>query len=103
MQHMISPERVPRMRSPSSVAMVFAILLSLSVGAQAQPAPAAMPMTHVNLGKSVVALNGPWKFHIGDSPFNAQTHSFAWADPEFDDSQWDTVDLTPENGAYDPV
>lgn len=41
----------------------------------------------VTLGQSVVALTGPWKFHVGDDPH--------WADPGFDDSQWETVDLTP--------
>jgi hypothetical protein len=41
----------------------------------------------VELGQSVVALAGPWKFNIGDDP--------RWADPRFDDSQWETVDLTP--------
>ncbi|HUX44990.1 MAG TPA: SpoIIE family protein phosphatase [Terracidiphilus sp.] len=44
----------------------------------------AVPVT---LGQSVVALNGPWKFRIGDNP--------KWADPSYDDSQWETVDLTP--------
>ncbi len=41
----------------------------------------------VTLGQSVIALTGPWKFHVGDDP--------QWADPGFDDSQWETVDLTP--------
>jgi hypothetical protein len=66
-------------------------------------APAAMPMTHVHLGESVVALNGPWKFHIGDSPLDPQTKAPLWAEAGLDDSHWDTVDLTPESGAYDPV
>jgi hypothetical protein len=46
------------------------------------------------IGHCVVALNGPWAFHIGDDP--------RWADPAFDDSRWETVDLTPETGAHDP-
>ena len=41
----------------------------------------------------VVQLNGPWKFHVGD---NAK-----WAAPDFDDSNWETVDLTPPAGAHD--
>ncbi|HWE87101.1 MAG TPA: SpoIIE family protein phosphatase [Terracidiphilus sp.] len=49
-----------------------------------QDADTAVPVT---LGQSVVALTGPWKFHIGDNP--------QWADPSYDDSQWETVDLTP--------
>jgi Stage II sporulation protein E (SpoIIE) len=42
---------------------------------------------HVTLGPSVVALNGPWKFHVGDNP--------QWADPNFDDSNWESYDLAP--------
>ncbi|HET9101460.1 MAG TPA: hypothetical protein VFN62_13785, partial [Acidobacteriaceae bacterium] len=52
-------------------------------------------VTSITLGQSIVALNGPWKFHIGDNP--------AWADPNFDDSTWETVDLAPKAGAIDPT
>ena len=45
------------------------------------------------LGNSAVALNGPWKFHTGDEA--------RWAEPDFDDSDWESVDLTPEPGARD--
>lgn len=38
-------------------------------------------------------LNGPWKFHLGDST--------TWADPNFDDSTWESVDLTAPPGAHD--
>ena len=37
-------------------------------------------------GQSVVALTGPWKFHIGDSPIDAKTGQPQWAEPDFDDS-----------------
>jgi hypothetical protein len=47
----------------------------------------------INLGKSVIALNGPWKFHTGDDPL--------WAAADFDDSTWETVDLTPAPGSHD--
>lgn len=46
------------------------------------------------IGQCIVALNGPWRFHTGDDP--------RWADPAFDDSRWETVDLTPAAGAHDP-
>jgi hypothetical protein len=49
--------------------------------------------TKVRLGESVVALNGPWKFSLGDDP--------RWASPAFDDSKWESVDLTPAPGAHD--
>jgi hypothetical protein len=45
----------------------------------------------IKLGESSSALNGPWKFHTGDD--------LAWAQPNFDDSKWDTMDLTPRPGA----
>ena len=48
----------------------------------------------VVLARSAVALTGPWKFHIGDDP--------RWADPNYDDSDWETVDLTPRPGVVDP-
>jgi hypothetical protein len=35
----------------------------------------------------------PWKFHTGDNP--------QWADPNFDDAAWETVDLTPLPGSHD--
>jgi len=45
------------------------------------------------LGDNAVALNGPWKFHTGDDA--------RWADRDFDDSNWESVDLTPQPGAHD--
>ncbi|HEY6274093.1 MAG TPA: hypothetical protein VIX19_19090 [Terriglobales bacterium] len=47
----------------------------------------------ISLGRSTVELNGPWKFHIGDN--------LRWSDPNFDDSSWETVDLTASPGAHD--
>ena len=47
----------------------------------------------ITLGQSVVRLNGPWKFHIGDDA--------SWADPGFDDSAWESLDLTPQPDAHD--
>ena len=45
------------------------------------------------LGQSLVPLKGPWKFQTGDSP--------RWSAPTFDDSHWQTVDLTPAPDAHD--
>lgn len=47
----------------------------------------------LTFGRAAVALNGPWRFQIGDNP--------RWADPDFSDSSWETVDLTPKPGAHD--
>jgi hypothetical protein len=60
-------------------------------------------IAHVTLGQSILPLNGPWKFTIGDSPIDPATHQPLWAEPTFDDSQWENVDLTPPEGSLDPV
>lgn len=64
--------------------LIASLLLAISAFANPQSGEAVVPIT---LGQSVVGLSGPWKFHVGDDP--------RWADPAFDDSQWETVDLTP--------
>jgi hypothetical protein len=77
--------------------------------AAAQPAtPPALPAqsqsaAHITLGQSAVPLYGPWKFTVGDSPIDPKTGKPLWAEPDFDDSKWETVDLTPENGVIDMV
>jgi len=48
-----------------------------------------------SIGNAVVELTGPWRFHPGDN--------MAWAQPDFDDSSWSKMDLTPPPGSYDPV
>ncbi len=54
---------------------------------------AASGQSPIVLGDSTVPLYGPWRFHTGDDP--------RWADPAFDDSGWESVDLTPTPGAND--
>jgi hypothetical protein len=56
----------------------------------------------ITLGQSVVPLYGPWKYTVGDSPVDPITHAPLWAEPGFDDSKWETADLTPKNGALNP-
>ncbi len=48
----------------------------------------------VAVGRAAVPLTGPWRFHTGDD-----SH---WAERDFDDRAWETVDLTPGAGAHDP-
>jgi hypothetical protein len=88
----------------------FSLLLSLfvwfglAVSAPAQAVPVvAAPSEHITVGDSTAPLNGPWKFHIGDSPVDPVSHAPLWAEPEFDDSKWETVDLTPPDGSLDPI
>jgi hypothetical protein len=82
------------------VAPVFLFMMFLLCGisatsqlrAQTDPA-AAIP---IQLGQSMVPLYGPWKFQVGDSPIDPATNQPLWAQPEFDDATWETVDLTPK-------
>jgi hypothetical protein len=39
----------------------------------------------------------------GRFPIDPATGSPLWAGPSFDDSQWETVDMTPKGGAIDPI
>lgn len=65
--------------------------------------PSPTPVTQIHLGDSVAALNGPWKFRIGDSPVDPATGKPLWSEPGFDDSDWETVDLTAPSGSFDPI
>jgi hypothetical protein len=69
-------------------------LMTQGTGASARIPDSGGAAVPVMLGQSVVALTGPWKFHIGDNP--------QWADPNFDDSAWDTMDLNPTPGSVVP-
>ena len=49
--------------------------------------PSIAPILTVEgLGRGTVALDGPWQFKIGDDPL--------WADPVFDDSSWQQIDVS---------
>ena len=61
------------------------------------------PAVHFRLGHSAFPLNGPWRFSVGDSPLDASTGKPLWAEPDFDDTMWETVDLTPPEGSYEPL
>jgi hypothetical protein len=72
--------------SPRWAWRVLPILLAL---------PAIVPaQSTIVLGNATAELTGPWRFHTGDNP--------AWAQPDFDDSGWSTMDLTLPRGSYDP-
>lgn len=78
-------------------AVLLMPLSGLPVAAQNRSTkPGALPTDgamHVMLGDAAVELSGPWKFHTGDN--------LAWAQPDFDDSAWSTMDLTPPPGTAD--
>jgi hypothetical protein len=54
---------------------------------------AASAAASIALGQAVVSLDGPWKFHTGDDA--------RWADPAFDDSGWEDMDLHAPPDAND--
>jgi hypothetical protein len=91
------------------LSLMFSVVLLACVAEWPEPALAqAAPAenhegTHVRLGDSVVALDGPWKFKVGDSPIDPATNEPLWAEPGLDDSNWETVDLTPQSGSHDPI
>jgi heme exporter protein D len=62
--------------------------------ADTSSAPISRWAEQVVLGSSSVDLNGPWKFHKGDD--------LQWAQPDFNDSGWPSMDLTPPPGSFDP-
>jgi len=84
------------MRRIGRIFLLLPMLIGIPDSARPQPptsgtvpgkALPANPSTHVKLGESSVELAGPWKFRIGDDK--------AWAQPEYDDSGWGMMDLTP--------
>ncbi|NYF91222.1 SpoIIE family protein phosphatase [Tunturiibacter empetritectus] len=79
------------------VSTVLLLLFGFAVGLRGEKpksAPAPRVQLEATLGDSTVELSGLWKFHIGDD--------MAWAQPDFDDSSWGTIDLTPPAGSANP-
>jgi len=95
------------MRFSRCLAPVLFTLVSAAGPAFAAPSSPASPppqdSVHITLGRAAASLYGPWKFTLGDSPLDPKTGQPLWADPAFDDSHWETVDLTPASGAQSPI
>ena len=92
------------MRFPFAQA-ISAALLALAFAANtpaasAQPLPEPLP-TSISLGQSAIPLQGPWRFTPGDSPTTST--GLLWAQPDFNDSAWKPIQLTPAQGAIDPA
>jgi hypothetical protein len=60
------------------------VIVVLAIGGR--PDPAALRATAPLLG-------GDWRFHVGDDP--------RWASTEFDDSDWETINLTAPASSHD--
>jgi serine phosphatase RsbU (regulator of sigma subunit) len=103
-----------RLKYPQLLAAALFVLVCGSLHSakrQLQPAPLPSGLA-IALGNSAIALDGPWKFSPGDSPWsmnpsaessNLLINSPDWAQPRFDDSEWANVDLTPPTGSVDAV
>ncbi len=75
--------------------VVMALLLAVhAVPLRSQTAAASTAPVVVSIGRPVIPLNGPWRFHTGDD--------IQWAASAFDDAAWEIVDLTAPVGAHDP-
>ncbi|MFZ0661635.1 MAG: hypothetical protein WAM66_02995 [Acidobacteriaceae bacterium] len=77
---------------------LLAFLSGSSIPARALTPPA--PAEVITLGSSAATLPGPWKFAPGDSPLVNGVP--LWAQTNFDDSHWTTMDLAPKSGSIDP-
>ncbi|HVT98604.1 MAG TPA: PP2C family protein-serine/threonine phosphatase [Acidobacteriaceae bacterium] len=78
----------------------LALLASAALSAQTASSPHEVA---IPLGHSVAPLYHGWKFSIGDSPLDPKTGAPLWAQPGFDDSSWENVDLTPKEGSENPI
>jgi hypothetical protein len=71
-------------------ALSLGLLLLLSCTATAAT---QTPAVAVQLNEAMATLTGPWRFHVGDNP--------RWADPAFDDSEWEVVEVVATASATD--
>jgi hypothetical protein len=103
----LAKERIdPAMARRFRIAFPLLLLLASKGWAQAQAVPSQCDVAEhgtaeISLGQSAVPVYGPWKFTVGDSPINTKTGQPLWAEPDFDDARWETVDLTPKEGSFD--
>ena len=109
-----APERHIRMPARRylfvGILLLFALRANPVYGAGQPHSKASGPgaasdrkMEHIVLGQSAVALYGPWQFSVGDSPLDPATHQPLWAQPGFDDSKWESMDLTPKTRSINPM
>jgi uncharacterized membrane protein len=78
-------------RFPSLPLFLFLAAASVAARAAAPTPPPSGTLIIDALGKGAAPLDGPWQFHLGDDP--------AWANPSFDDSQWEQLSADKSWGA----
>ncbi len=69
----------------------------------ARKLPSSPHEVAIPLGHSVAPLYRGWKFTVGDSPIDPKTGTPLWAQPNFDDTAWENVDLTPKEDSENPI
>ena len=93
-----SPAHILSRCRPGVMLCAMTLLVAGHVAVAAQGAGSSPPTFRstefLQFGSSTEELMGPWKFHTGDD--------MAWAQPDFNDSGWERVDMTPPVGSYDP-
>jgi hypothetical protein len=52
--------------------------------------------------QTAVVLNGPWKFHVGDSPKVLGSQAPLWSQPSFNDAAWQPYLLDPKHPNVNP-
>ncbi|HWA93675.1 MAG TPA: PP2C family protein-serine/threonine phosphatase [Terracidiphilus sp.] len=104
-----------RFRSRFSLALLLVVFASGISSAATEPSQNSTPRNtagsiqpssageSISLGRAAVPLYKHWKFTTGDSPIDPQTGRPLWAEPGFDDSHWEDVNLTPAEGAQNPI
>jgi hypothetical protein len=71
--------------------LLFATTLVAQQPSLKPPVKAAPTLTIQGIGRGAALLDGDWQFHLGDDP--------RWADPNFDDSSWETIGVNAPWGA----
>jgi hypothetical protein len=72
---------------------LFAITIALVAGTFIYFAYSPTTEAKLRADKNLVALGGPWKFIAGDN--------MRYSSPDYDDSNWETMDLHAPPGAHD--
>lgn len=66
--------------------LIAFLMLGIYLQAETRENSAVAPLIVSGLGKGTVPIDGPWQFHVGDE--------MSWANPEFDDSHWQQIDVS---------
>lgn len=75
----------------SRFSLLLLTLFVLSVAAQQPDVSSVAP------DQTVIVLNGPWKFHVGDSPKMPGGQTPLWSQPAFNDVAWQNYTLDPKH------